>query len=38
MPPDPALLLTLNSSNYPCLEHIFIGPNVFEPLKFDCII
>ena len=30
--------LTLNSSNYPCPEHIFIVPKVFEPLKFDCIL
>ena len=28
---------TLNGSNYPCLEHIFIVPKVFEPLKFDYI-
>ena len=26
MPPDLALLLTLISSNYPCLEHIFMVP------------
>ena len=32
-----ALWLTLISSNYPCLEHIFMVPRVFEPLKFDCI-
>ena len=37
MTPDLALLLTLISSNYPCLEHIFIVPKVFEPLKFYCI-
>ena len=36
--PDPALRLTLTSSNYPCLEHIFLVPQVFELLKFDCII
>ena len=38
MPPDLALWLTLISSNYPCLEHIFIVPKVFDPLKFDCIL
>ena len=27
-------LLCLVSSNYPCLEHIFMVPNVCEPLKF----
>ena len=40
MPTVPSVLvlcLTLISSNYPCLEHIFIVPKVFEPLKFDCI-
>ena len=37
MPPDFALRLTLISSNYPCLELIFIVPKVFQPLKFDCI-
>ena len=37
MPPDLALLSTLNGSNYPCLELIFMVPKVFEPLKFDCI-
>ena len=36
MPPDLALLSTLISSNYPCLELIFMVPKVFEPLKFDC--
>ena len=36
MPPDPALLSTLTSSNYPCLELIFMVPKVFEPFKFDC--
>ena len=36
MPPDLALLLTLISSNYLCLEHIFMVPKVFEPLKFYC--
>ena len=34
-PPDLALESTLNGSNYPCLEQIFIVPRVFEPLKFD---
>ena len=37
MPPDLALLSTLIGSNYPSLELIFMVPNVFEPLKFDCI-
>ena len=32
MPPD----LVLNSSNYPCLGHIFMILNVFKPLKFYC--
>ena len=36
MPPDLALSSTLNGSNYPCLELIFLVPKVFEPLKFDC--
>ena len=27
MPPDLALCLTLISSNYPCLEHIFMVPS-----------
>ena len=35
--PDLALRLTLTSSNYPCFEHIFLVPKVFEPWKFDCI-
>ena len=34
LPPDLALGLTLISSNYPCLELIFMVPKVFEPLKF----
>ena len=38
MPHDLALSSTLIGSNYPCLELIFMVPNVFEPLKFDCII
>ena len=37
MPPDLVLLLTLISLNYPCLEHIFVVPKVFEPLKFYSI-
>ena len=36
MPPHLALWLTLISSNYPWLEHIFIVLKVFEPLKFYC--
>ena len=35
MPPDLALLSTLNGSNYRCLELIFMVPKVIEPLKFD---
>ena len=38
MTPDLAPWYTLISSNYPCLEHIFTVPKVFEPLKFYCII
>ena len=38
MLPDLVLLSTLNGSNYPCLELIFMVPKVFEPLKFDCNI
>ena len=34
MPPDLALLI---SPNYPCLEHNYVVPKVFEPLKFYCI-
>ena len=37
-PSDLALWLTLSSSNYPCLEHNFVVPKVFEPLKFDCTL
>ena len=37
MPTDLALLSSLIGLNYPCLELIFMVPNVFEPLKFDCI-
>ena len=36
MPPDLALVSTLIGSNYPCLELIFMVPEVFEPLEFDC--
>ena len=38
MPPDLALLSTLNGSNYPCLELIFMVPEVFESLKFNNIL
>ena len=38
MPPDLAFSLTIIGSNYPCLELIFMVPEVFEPLKFDCIL
>ena len=41
MPPDPAPCFTLISSNYLYLEHIFMVPKVFEPLKvciFKCIL
>ena len=37
LPSDLALWLTLISSNYPCLEHIFMVQKVFKPLKFYCI-
>ena len=36
MPRDLVLLSTLNGSNYPCLELIFMVHNMFKPLKFDC--
>ena len=36
MLPDLALLSILIGSNYPCLELIFMVPQVLEPLKFDC--
>ena len=36
MRPDLVLRLTLISSNYPCLEHIFVVPKVFEPFRFYC--
>ena len=32
----PGAMITLISKNYPCLEHLFMVPKVFEPLKFDC--
>ena len=35
MPPVLAIRLTLISSNYPCLKHLFMLPEVFETLKFD---
>ena len=34
MPPDLALLSTLNGSNSPCLNLIFMVQKVYEPLKF----
>ena len=37
MPSDLVLLSTLIGSNYPCLELIFMVPEVFEPLRFNCI-
>ena len=37
MPPDLALSSTLIDSNHPCLKLVFMVPNVFEPLKLDCI-
>ena len=37
MPPDLALWLTLISSNYPCLEDIFMVLKVFELLKLGSI-
>ena len=35
--PALALLSTLNGSNYPCFELIFMVLEVFEPFKFDYI-
>ena len=29
---------TVISSNYPCLEHFFMVPKVFEPMKFYCVV
>ena len=37
VPPDLALWLTLISSNYPYLKHIFMVLKMFEPLKCCCI-
>ena len=37
MPPDLALWLKLIISSYPCLQHIFMIPKVFEQLKFYCM-
>ena len=37
MPPDLARGFTIISSKCPCLEHIFMVPKVFDPLKFYCI-
>ena len=37
MPPEMALSSTLNGSNYPCFELIFIVLKVFKPSMFDCI-
>ena len=37
VPSDLTQGLTLISTNYPCLELIFMVPKVFKPLKFDCI-
>ena len=34
--PDLPPGLTLNGSNYPYLEQIFMVPKRFEPSKFDC--
>ena len=33
MAPDLPLRLILISLNYPCLEHIFMVPKVFEPFR-----
>ena len=38
MPPIQALLSALISSNYSCLEPLFMVPKVFEPLKIGCIL
>ena len=38
LPPDPALWLPLNGSNYPCLEQISMVPKLFESLKFFCTL
>ena len=34
--PDLVPWLNLIDSNYPSLEHIYMVPKIFEPLKFDC--
>ena len=36
MLPDLALSLTINCTNHPCQEHIFMVQKVFMPLKFCC--
>ena len=36
VPPGVALLVTVQGSNYRCLEQIFMVPKWFEPSKFDC--
>ena len=36
--PDLAPGLTLNGSNFPYLEQIYMVQKRFEPLKFDCIL
>ena len=38
LPPDLALRIKLISSNYPCLQHVYMVAKVFEPLKFDCSV
>ena len=38
MPPELALRLTLISSHYPCLKHIFMVSKVLKPMKFYCIL
>ena len=32
----PGTMINTLSSNFPCLEHIFMVPNVFEPLNIYC--
>ena len=32
----PVVILTVSGSNYAWLEHIFMVPKMFEPLRFDC--
>ena len=34
---DLALRLTLNGSNYRCLEHDNMAPKMFQLLRFDCM-